>query len=213
MQKGFEIKSISYEDVYNAETAIGAFLNMEKYHEITLLTMGILSQDNNFYFIINSFDAKCDLEHERQKGLDAIAEFDKENLDYLHDTLRLLRLFKEGNIYMPICHNFTISSEKPKGLGSTGTVLYNSDWLNYSLHDYEVRELQQFLERTRLPFNDFIQLAFENFEFSYHTHKREIAFLSLMIALEILFNRGKEDELKYSIARNAAVLLEDDKEN
>jgi hypothetical protein len=34
LQKGFEIKSISYEDVYDAEGPIGAFLNAKKYHEI-----------------------------------------------------------------------------------------------------------------------------------------------------------------------------------
>jgi hypothetical protein len=214
LQKGFEINCISYEEVVDGETVLGAFMNMKKYHELTLFGKDLLSpEDNNFYFITNSFDAMCDLEQKRYKGLDAIAKFENENLDYLHNTLRLMRLFKEGNIHMPISHNFTISNEKPKGLGSTGTILYNSDWPTYSLEAHEVTELQQFLENTKLPLNDFVKLAFENFELSYYTHKRELAFLSLMIALEVLFNRGKEGELGYSIARNAAVLLGDDKDH
>ena len=211
LQKGFEIKSISYEDVYDAEGPIGAFLNAKKYHEIP---GPYWHDEKNCYFIYNSFDAKCDLENnkERQKGLNAIAEFGAEKLPYLQSTLRLLRLFKEGNINMPTYHNFTVSGNEPKGFGSTCTTIYSSYSPKYSLLNHEVMELQRFLEGTKLPFKDFIQLAFENFEFSYHTHKREIAFLSLMIALEVLFNRGN-DELSYSIARNAAVLLGDDKDN
>jgi hypothetical protein len=214
LERGFKINCVSYEEVVDGETVIGAFLNMKKYHEISVFGSDLLSdEDKNFYYIANSFDAKCDLEHERNKGLNAIAEFRKENLDYLYGILRLMRLFKEGNIHMPISHNFTVSNENPRGLGSTSTNLYNSNWPIYSLKEHEVTELQQFLGITKLPFRDFIQLAFENFELSYNTHKREISFLSLMIALEILFNRGKEDELRYSIARNAAVLLGDDKDH
>lgn len=215
LQKDFEIKSISYEDVHDAKAPIGAFLNAKKYHEMTTPLSISLSNDENFYFIYNSFDAKCDLENkeERHKGLNAIAEFDDEKLPYLESTLRLMRLFKEGNIHMPICHYFTMSGNKPREFGSRGTTIYSSYFPKYSLLNHEVMELQQFLERTKLPFRDFIQLAFENFELSYNTHKREIAFLSLAIALETLFNKGKEHELAYSIARNAAVLLGDDKDD
>ena len=112
-------------------------------------------EDGNCYFIYNSFDAKCDLDNnkERQKGLNAIAEFNEEKLPYLKSTLRLLRLFKEGNIHMPTYHNFTVSGNKPKGFGSIGTTIYSSYFPKYSLLNHEVMELQQFLEGTKLPFN------------------------------------------------------------
>ena len=215
LQKDFEIKSISHGDVHDAKGPIGAFLNAKNYHDMITPLAFSLFNDGNCYYIYSSFDAKCDLENkkERQKGFDAIAEFNAEKLPYLESTLRLMRLFKEGNIHMPICYNFTVSGNKPKGFGSKWTTIYSSYFPKYSLLNHEVMELQQFLEGTKLPFKDFIQLAFENFEFSYHTHKLEIAFLSLMIALEILFNKGKEHELRYSISRNAAVLLGKDKDN
>lgn len=59
-------------------------------------------------------------------------------------------------------------------------------------------------ERT-LPFQrEYVQLAFENFD---HSYKAEppLAFLSLVMALETLFNHGR-NEIGYKIARGVAVL-------
>lgn len=46
----------------------------------------------------------------------------------------------------------------------------------------------------------------QNFELSYQVRNKNLSFLSLMIALEALFNRSQL-ELSYTIRRNTAVLL------
>ena len=52
----------------------------------------------------------------------------------------------------------------------------------------------------------FLQLAFDSFELSYETYSTALNFLSLMVAMEVMLNRGR-DELRYTISRNASVLL------
>ena len=56
-------------------------------------------------------------------------------------------------------------------------------------------------------------MSFENYEDSYEAQHPILSFLSLMIAMEVLFNPGKS-ELRYRISRNCAVLLgKDEKES
>ena len=125
---------------------------------------------------------------------------------YLGQTFRLMRLFKEGNILMPLSYYYYEDRGIPKSFMQASTTLPISREL-YHLEDSEIPELQKFLKEFTLPFQkDFLQLAFENFEESYHVTKRHLAFLSLMIGLEALFNPGG-GETRYRVSRNVAVLL------
>jgi hypothetical protein len=125
---------------------------------------------------------------------------------YMGDKLRLLRLFKEGNIFMPFSLLYHIKEETPQ--------IFNvmREWplidrTIFRLTDDEISQAELFIEKTRIPFSQqFLQLAFDAFELSYETHNHGMAFLSLMISLEAMFNRGG-NEIRYSISRNTAVLL------
>jgi hypothetical protein len=82
----------------------------------------------------------------------------------------------------------------------------------YSLEPSEIADLERFIRNTELPFTKgFLQLAFENYELSYHTQDMNLSFLSLMNSLEALLNPG-EQEVVHRIARNTAVLLGKSKE-
>lgn len=210
LENGFKIRSLSYEDILNSSSAIGTFLNHKGYTEAGI-NHKILSTDRNFYFIYNSYETKHDVEHERFEALCDISERENINSLYLSKMLRLMRLFKEGNIHMPIAYNFTVNKYGPRGLGTTGTTIYNSYWPVYTLEESEVIELENFIKNTKLPFVDFLQLAFQSFELSYQTHSDTLSFLSLMISMEIMFHPAQRDELTHRIARNAAVFLGKDK--
>ena len=124
---------------------------------------------------------------------------------YLEPTIRLLRLFKEGNICMPL-HCFYINNKNPKRLMEMGTIRHIVIE-PFTLNSNEITDLQKFIENTKIPFSySYLQLAFENFEVSYELLNYYLSFLSLMIALETLFNPG-QTELRYRISRNTAVLL------
>jgi hypothetical protein len=129
----------------------------------------------------------------------------------LRDKVRLLRLFKEGNILMRFSLFYHLEGSEPKIIWSIleGPLF---DMTLFKLEDDEVVQSQDFLNKVKMPFEKKLQLAFESFELSYESHSAALNFLSLMIAMEVMFNRGK-DELRYTISRNAAVLLGKDKDD
>jgi Apea-like HEPN len=124
----------------------------------------------------------------------------------LRDKIRLLRLFKEGNVLMRFSLFYHLEKSEPKVFWSflEGPL---SDTTMFQLRTDEIVEAQNFVNKVKIPFDkNFLQLAFESFELSYETYSAALNFLSLMVAMEVMLNRGR-DELKYSISRNAAVLL------
>jgi hypothetical protein len=145
-------------------------------------------------------------------GINCIVNLEKNySQGYLRNAIRVMRLFKEGNILMPAIFEGFVSNDGKfeNEVAITTSLFYPRNDEKYKLTDSEVVALQEFLHKTQLPFQEFIQLAFDYFEFSYHTHKIEMSFLSLMTSLEILFNSGNA-ELTYRISRNTAVLLGND---
>lgn len=155
-----------------------------------------------YFFVENSFDCA-----ERGVIPQEVAEFERKFVySYLDPTLGLMRLFKEGNINMPIRYYF----EDPDSSlirGSRATYDYAEP---FSLKQEELKDLHTFLKRVKLPFSHtYMQLAFENFELSYETPNQRLAFLALMNGLEALFNPGA-GEIAYKISRNCAVLLGSD---
>jgi len=137
-----------------------------------------------------------------------LTEFDnKLFLSYLDPTLSLMRLFKEGNINMPIKYYFTKNPLSPFIRGSRPRYSYPE---LFSLKKEELKDLHNFLKRHTLPFSHtYLQLAFENFEISYEIANQSLAFVALMNGLEALFNPGG-GEITHRISRNCAVLLGSD---
>jgi hypothetical protein len=123
----------------------------------------------------------------------------------LRDKVRLLRLFKEGNILMRFSLFYHLDGTEPKIIWSIleGPLV---DRVIFKLNNNEVEQLQDFINKVKMPFEKKLQIAFESFELSYENHSEAMNFLSLMIAMEVMLNRGR-DELKYTISRNAAVFL------
>jgi len=125
-------------------------------------------------------------------------------------TLRSMRLFKEGNIHMPLSFYYTVLGDgEPKFLIKTAHNL-PSEPEAYSLQKSEIQELKSFIQNTKLPFKeDFLNLALESFELSYSAHNISLSFLTSMIGLEALFNDGK-DEISYKLSRCTAAILDED---
>ncbi len=72
---------------------------------------------------------------------------------------------------------------------------------------YNLESVNDFLATTTLPLQpDYIQLAFEHWEESLRASREAFQLLSLVTALEALFNVGAQD-IRYRIARSVAVLL------
>jgi len=208
----FKIKDVS---ANKGDCLISALegLPSEEIHKKLFMEFSCLNtSEEKYYFISNSFDS--DIEMNDKGRLTSFpsdfAKFDKDFVHgYLNPTIRLMRLFKEGNICMPlIYYYYFIDNKIPKLLTRSCTTLHITSKPRYTLENSEMPDLQRFIRDTRLPFTEsFLQLAFENFELSYQTHNINLSFLSLMISLETLFQPSNQGELRYKISRNTAVLL------
>jgi len=139
-----------------------------------------------------------------------MARFDNKWVEaYLQPKIRLMRLFKEGNICMPVTFYYRPQSQG----GARKESGYYVSQEPYHLEASEVPFLQSFIQNMELPFQrDFLSLAFENFELSYRIVDMQLAFLVLMIGLETLLNPSHY-EVRYRVSRNAAVLLGEDRRN
>jgi len=123
----------------------------------------------------------------------------------LRDKLRLLRLFKGGNIFMRYSLFYHLTESIPQ-VAQVGREYPLTDRTVFQLGDDEYAQAETFINDTKIPFqHSFLQLAFDSFELSYETYNRGLAFLSLMISMEALFSGGSE--VRYRVSRNAAVLL------
>ena len=124
----------------------------------------------------------------------------------LRDKLRLLRLFKEGNILMRYSLFYYINESIPK-IAHIGKEYPLADRTLFQLIDDEYAQVESFINNTNIPFKQsFLQLAFDSFEQSYETYNMGLSFLSLMISMEAFFCKNQHD-ITYQVSRNAAVLL------
>lgn len=208
LNHGFKIKAISLHDGSSLISILsGSPSRIVRGH--LYMKFRCLNGSRTSYVIENSFQGIMD----EGEWFPEATEFSNKQINgYLIPVLQLMRLFKEGNILLPLYYVYVIENEKARLLMSAESVRYISND-PYRLKNSELPELHRFIQDVKLPFkNPILQLAFENFELSYDISNMAVAFLTLMIGLETLLNRG-EHELGYSISRNGAVLLGRDKED
>lgn len=221
LDHGFKVESLPEKE----GTILISLLEKVSYYEVGkkffLAIPCLNSSEKKYYFITNSVGEVETDKRGRPKSPQALnlcSRFDnKFVMGYLAPTIQLMRLFKEGNIFMPVYYLFYVHNDIPKVLTSLrrGPSLYTPSYADerYTLEDSEIPSLETFVQNTKLPFaRSFLELAFGNFELSYQTPNINLSFLSLMISLEVLFNPG-DQELRYRISRNTAVFLGKDRDD
>jgi hypothetical protein len=206
LKQGFQIDSMSYDGGCTFISQLEKFPqeNIGQWRHIqTVFPQGRL------FFIKNSFD--FDLPKD-EKGYPVFThelyKFSYDLVDKNIDIpLRLLRLYKEGNVHLPCWYIYSLNNEIPSVILASGTPIPQSQDL-FHLDDSEIKNVQEFLETTKIPFNfDYLKLAHDNYELSYTVHDSSLSFLSLMIALEVLFTPGQGRSISKTISRNIAFLL------
>lgn len=168
---------------------------------------------DKLYFLSNSLEAE--VEKTKDGILKSIPfrfiKFHSESVKhYLFRLLRLMRLFRQGNVRIPLIYWYYYHEGHPRAFYSGGTSLFVAPE-RYFLPGSEVPALLTFVKKTKIPFaHSFLQLALENFELSYESPDINLSFLSLMMGLETLLNPGRHN-IRSTLARNAAVLLGKDR--
>lgn len=202
-ENGFKIKSISIPKGVQLLSKLGSISTKESQRKLgTNLIFN--NSENKIFFIENSFDYD---NKTKEDFFTIISRLNKEFIrGYLQPVLGVMRLFKEGNVCMPLNFFYIIKNDKfeiTMGNWRKSPIIPGT----FSLEKDEIIKLQDFIKKTKLPFKyDYIQFAFDNYQLTYKISNQNLAFLSLIIGLESLFNPG-EYELTYQISRNASVLL------
>lgn len=215
LKHGFNIEAKSLEEAVKFIMTVDNISSQEASQKFMVDFPCYNSQEDKVFFISNSFDVNIrdETRFTQTKGFSETQKFHVRFVDgYLRDTVRVMRLFKEGNIYMPLIYYFYFEDNIPKK---------NMRWMHgtrlsrisiFQLDDSEIGDLERFIEDVKLPFTKKpLQLAFESFELSYHMPTLAIPFLLLMMSMESLFNPGGQGELTFRISRNSAVLIGKDK--
>lgn len=121
------------------------------------------------------------------------------------DLLQSLRLYRDGNIRMPVEYTYAIVGGKLKL--DSGVEGVASDSQLYSFSGFDLADFERFRSGVHLPFaEDYLKLAHEYFESSFAQSNPHMAFLAAMIGLESLFNDGEAD-ISFRISRALAVSL------
>jgi hypothetical protein len=145
---------------------------------------------------------------EKDRIEQALYDFEiiKKHNDKTDNFIKLLRLCRSGDI-TTIGH-YTFIEEGSKWEWNTLLTSYKEPGETpFFLSDKQVKLANQLLVSINFPFKHaYINLAFENFNISYEVAELHLSFLSLMIALEVLFNISR-NELRYRVSRNCSVLL------
>ena len=177
-------------------------------------------EEGNAYIISNLIDG-IELTKPGEidnKNFNVIDSYEIKHGKYLDEKLTLMRLFKEGHLFMPERYYFFEDDESAIYLVRTGMgkTAMGEDFMKgttYSLEKSELQDLQTFIQSTKFPFlNPSLRLAHQNFEMAYSIYHKDLSFLALMISMESLFNPGG-GELTYRISRNNDVLIVKDKDD
>jgi len=207
LNSGFEFGSMTRNDgisfIANLEKIPHKnFFNYWRFGNTVLLHGGLVLIKNSFEFDLPINEAGKP-EIERNFSM-FIYDFVEKNVE---ESLRLLRLFKEGNVHIPYWIVYYYENDEPVVLFARGLSSSQSQNL-YHLEDMEILSAQSFIETTLLPTPpNFITLAHENYEVSYFIDNDSHAFLSLMISLEILVKPQRDYRFSREITRNVGVLL------
>ncbi len=206
--EGFRTEKMSQEDVKPFLQKIVFFYGTEGQFDIlssgTLPSCYCIIKDN-----IATFDSTP------QGGV--IAKRGKLNQIHtlLSNKIKLLRLYKEGDILLRLSFLYFGNRTKPGIFQSVqeGPFGGSRSMSIFSLKNDEVSEAQNLIDTFGIPFQyEFLQLAFDSFNLSYEMHNLNLLCLSLMISMEAMFNL-RRSEVAFQVSRNAAVLLGKDKEN
>lgn len=137
---------------------------------------------------------------------ETLASAPDNSLVVLAEKLRLARLFKKGNLQMPLQYAYTEQAGQ-RILGMSGGFYGPIVREAFTLTEDETNRLNRFLKDSALPFaRPYVDLAFRAFESSYTALGTGLPFLALSSGLEALINPA-DQEIRYRLSRNVAALI------
>ncbi len=205
LDHGFQIESLHGWDGNPWIRILEPNFDMAIWMESFVRTHCYNTTEQKYFIITNSFEYELDNWDEYNRKLKEF--YDQLYHGYIEPTLQLLRLYKKGNICIPVRYECSMQKNKVRSIGKSHNISWHVVSDPYRLESSETSELNSFLTTTKIPFNVLeLELARENYDLSYSVLDLNLRFLSLMNGLEALFNDG-QGEITYKLSRYTAVLL------
>ncbi|HJV21832.1 MAG TPA: hypothetical protein VJ570_03995 [Holophagaceae bacterium] len=140
------------------------------------------------------------------KQFDKRFEYERRYFDLLDDKISKLRLSAPGSIkicvqifYLEEGSSFELHSSREEGLHCQNRT--------FKIRMSNLQTIQRLLARPPLyATQKYIRFALDNYNQAYRVAQEHLEFISLMLALEAIFNDGKQ-ELRNKVSRGCAVLL------
>lgn len=209
LQYGFCLQEMMDNRIARLMATLEQTSNMDHIWQLLWDFRCLNKKDRKTYVVSNSFRVD---EYDHRTLPDAISEFEEKTIErYLNIRMRLLRLYKNGNICIPLRYYYIGTEYKPETILKSikGNYIASDPFQIDASEHYRVH---RFLHDNSLPFQEsFLQLAFETYEQSYQTSSRIQTYLTLFSSLELLFYPPNNDQPVERIARNIGVLLGADK--
>ena len=220
LKDGFSVKNMSLDECTEFVIKLKKHAPSVNEHIVMpiLILNGFTNMEKKIYYISNSINIELKSGTDIydylsfNPGSQGFSNFHNTSIEYIQILMEKLRLFKTGYIdsiwtfCYYICDDGSIMNF---GLPILTKFIQTIDleYGNYLLDSSDSQKFERFSNKTQLPFiNKNLNLSHENFEKSYGNNSREICFLTLMIGMEILFNKF-HSELIYRISRGVGVLL------
>lgn len=129
--------------------------------------------------------------------------FAGEMQQFIEKLIHALRLLKSGDIAAPLQFEIDMASRHVVSkLNATATLPPTGQKMGFEQNDATV--LKRLLDMPGSQ-NSMVQLALENFNVSYTVSPPNVKFITLMTALESLFNRGN-DQITHIVSRHYALI-------
>ena len=158
------------------------------------------------YVITGSVLAQDEISiHLHQKHLEPVAR-------PLEHWIRCVRLITGGHIEFA-CIYWYLEREKHLDMVSAESPEIPTKNKQGKVNPSSIGQCNEMLDLLSRPLkHEYIKLAWDHWDESFTAHQAHIEFLQIMMALEVLFNVGQHD-IRYRIARSAAVLLGENREH
>ncbi len=207
LDKGFKIRNFSREEGNRLLTSLERTPSELTEFGADISTIGWSEQ---FYVVENTFAGWVTTAGENEEGVVLDPEYDDANRVslYLEPTIQRLRFLTCENVRVPLEYFYTMEDGKIHLKRKTLTPCISEFRPDFSLNTAQISELERFTREEIIPFRmPFLNLAFSFFESSFETRNTAQAFLSLVIALEIVLQPEWDGNV---LAQNAANLLDSD---
>ena len=204
--EGFEIRFFDFQEGYEHLLSLNKLSTEHEFISNFSMNWKIYNtKEGRMYYLYRKEDKNIDFNSEGY--LNDLLMYETESLYNvsIRYVLSILKILNDGDVRVPYHYSYY---EYNNELHSLGTFFTNShiSAIPYHFNNEDIVTLKKLLEVDDVFKHGYIKLAYDNYEDSFESSGAILPFLSLMIAMEVLFNPG-QGELTYRISRNAAVLL------